>query len=402
MQIKKIFKVGIFFFMICCGIEAQSCLPGSTVFTTQSQIDNFAINYPGCTNIIGSLRINNQVSTTNINNLNGLSQIVSIDGNFEINRVNSLQNLQGLNSLTTIGGYFTIYTGINGPSSLTTLAGLDNLSSVGGGVGIAYNKILQNLNGIGSLSSIGGNLLIRQNTVLNTLEGLNPNLTLGTSLDIELNPNLSTCNLAFVCNHLSNPAKPADINNNAIGCATRQQVEISCSVMPIELITFIATSKEKDANLYWQTSSEINNHYFDIEYSKDGTDFTTLGRKEGTGNSNTLLDYHFVHKDVYAGMHYYRLKQVDYDGQYSYSDIKSVLVKGESDDLSIYPNPTNDFVYLSGIEDGNYIVRDFSGKIVRSGDFISSVLSLEGLSAGIYFVSLTNNDLNGVFKVHKL
>jgi len=198
-------------------------------------------------------------------------------------------------------------------------------------------------------------------------------------------------------------ARNALVNNQGWTITGDSPSSATCdALLPIKLISFIATSKENEVDLHWQTSSEINNNYFDIEYSTDGSDFITIGREDGAGNSNTLLDYNFVHKDMSAGRHYYRLKQVDYDGAYSYSDIKSAVVKGEGNGVSVYPNPTKDFVYLSGINEGEYSIRDITNKIVSFGQISTDGISLIHLNAGVYYISIISSTNHQVYRVLKM
>ena len=148
---------------------SQSCLPEGITFTTQSQIDSFQNNYPGCTEIEGDVRI----SGDNITNLEGLSQITSITGDlliggFTLHQNPQLINLVGLEGLYSIGGGLEIRYN----ESLISLAGLDNLNNVGDGVRITANNSLKTLIGLGQLSSIDGYLNISDNEVLESIGSL--------------------------------------------------------------------------------------------------------------------------------------------------------------------------------------------------------------------------------------
>ena len=91
-------------------------------------------------------------------------------------------------------------------------------------------------------------------------------------------------------------------------------------------------------------------------------------------------------------MHYYRLKQVDYDGQYSYSDIKSVLVKGEGNDVSIYPNPTSSEVTIYTTQTTELQVLDVYGRLLKSQNISegSNILNLDGIPTGMLFFIVGN------------
>ena len=91
--------------------------------------------------------------------------------------------------------------------------------------------------------------------------------------------------------------------------------------MPIELIEFTATLYNKKVNIKWSTASEINNDYFNIERSKNGIDWYIIGTVKGKGNSNQISYYSFYDEKIIEGDTYYRLQQIDFDGENSYSHI---------------------------------------------------------------------------------
>jgi len=120
---------------------------------------------------------------------------------------------------------------------------------------------------------------------------------------------------------------------------------IGTSGLPITLSQFEASRVSQNVvRLDWETLSEINNAGFEIQKSENGVDFEKIGYVDGAGNSKQRLDYQFVDNDALRSA-YYRLKQLDQDGKFSYSPIKFVkgadLVK-----LTIYPNPTTQSVKL--------------------------------------------------------
>ncbi len=157
-------------------ILAQPCLPEGITFSTQTQIDNFQINYPGCTEIEGWVRIGNYTGSTDITNLNGLSVLTSIWEDLRIYGNDTLTSLAGLENLTSIGEDISLGIfhggGHIGNTSLSSLEGLSNLGEVGGNIYIAANDALIDLSGLGNLNSIGGNLEIYENESLNSLAGL--------------------------------------------------------------------------------------------------------------------------------------------------------------------------------------------------------------------------------------
>ena len=126
------------------------------------------------------------------------------------------------------------------------------------------------------------------------------------------------------------------------------------AALPIQLLYFTAKQQTNRVRLDWSTASEINNDYFTVERSEDGEYFNELFKKSGAGMSNTNLYYFGYDNKPLAGTSYYRLKQTDFDGKNTYSNIESIYLQQESqiEGLKIYPNPSVD----------NTIHLDFSGK----------------------------------------
>lgn len=175
--------------LITTNAISQQCLPNGIVFNTQSEIDNFQANYPNCTEILGDVEINDNL-TGNIMNLNGLNVLTSIGGYLEIKFTGALLNLSGFDNLTRIGGDFLAGTN----TSLTSLSGLDNLSYVGGSFDVGLNPMLSGLNGLNNLDSVGDYMVFGSNNSLTSLDGLNNLKKIGGRLDIGLNPNLTILN----------------------------------------------------------------------------------------------------------------------------------------------------------------------------------------------------------------
>lgn len=116
--------------------------------------------------------------------------------------------------------------------------------------------------------------------------------------------------------------------------------------LPIELISFIVKQNVNDVDIKWSTAAEKNNDYFTIERSADGRSFESLERIDGAGNSNTARNYHTTDTHPLAGKSYYRLKQTDYNGAFTYAPIrvinrneKLIADKPPIEIKSIAPNP---------------------------------------------------------------
>jgi hypothetical protein len=116
--------------------------------------------------------------------------------------------------------------------------------------------------------------------------------------------------------------------------------------LPIELVSFDAKPTDNSVLVTWQTASEINNDYFTIEKSTDGENWSFVAEIDGAGNSTSLLSYQFLDRMPSNGLSFYRLKQTDFDGKFSFSDVKTVNFINQQNTLTVYPNPTNDFVTI--------------------------------------------------------
>ena len=98
--------------------------------------------------------------------------------------------------------------------------------------------------------------------------------------------------------------------------------------LPVELLYFNATASGNVVNLNWATASESNNDYFTVERSKDAQQFEAVLQRDGAGNSNAVLNYSDVDPEPFEGLSYYRLKQTDFNGEFSYSEVVPVFFGG--------------------------------------------------------------------------
>lgn len=183
--------------------------------------------------------------------------------------------------------------------------------------------------------------------------------------------------------------------------------------LPISLLEFDAYPVLENVEIVWTTASEINNDFFTIERSKDGTTFENLMQVPGAGNSTTILNYKEWDTQPYDGISYYRLKQTDFDGKYSYSMVKAVNFNKSqgSATISVYPNPVlNNGVYISTgqLKDIKVSLKliDMLGKVVQENDIevnlngdIQFVEFKEKLSSGVYHLHITNNQKTEVVKL---
>lgn len=177
-------------------------------------------------------------------------------------------------------------------------------------------------------------------------------------------------------------------------------IDVSQTPLPIELNSFTASVVEnRYIQLRWETSSEINNDFFTVERSIDGDDWISTEVIKGAGNSSSLLSYSSVDFEPFTGTSYYRLKQTDFDGNSSYSQIVSVhFDKLKGSEIEIFPNPTKELLTLTGsseelekIQIFNLLGQEVTAEITfteRSKQRV--VIDLSKLLKGTYLLKTRN------------
>jgi hypothetical protein len=171
-------------------------------------------------------------------------------------------------------------------------------------------------------------------------------------------------------------------------------------VLPIELLSFTAMPKGEGVICEWKTASETNNEYFDVEKSIDSREFESIGRIKGfgMGTSTNERNYSLTDQQICNGIQYYRLRQVDFDGQYSYSDVIAVDCSNDKDFLKVFPNPAKSAVTVSFYQIEKGIVRleciDIIGKVVKDElrpavtGYNRIDIDISDLSKGIYYLRI--------------
>jgi hypothetical protein len=167
--------------------------------------------------------------------------------------------------------------------------------------------------------------------------------------------------------------------------------------LPVELVYFRAKANGSLVDLTWRTASETNNDFFTVERSTDASEWTILTTIPGKGNSTTRTDYAVVDDNPFSGINYYRLKQTDFDGTFSYSDVVSVAVE-LNDNIQVYPNPAREsFTVKASFELHAAQVRlyDQLGKqaaiTTQTGENQRQlVIDSSTLAPGLYILQVTN------------
>jgi hypothetical protein len=180
----------------------------------------------------------------------------------------------------------------------------------------------------------------------------------------------------------------------------------TCSVLPIELLYFRAEpllqNGKKLVLLKWETQVQINNDYFIIERSREGSAWEELIKVKGEGTFMQPKSYEVKDLNPYDGISYYRLRQVDYDGNYSYSYVLSVHFNSfQVDEFVIFRNEDGSFTLINENKCGEFELLDITGKVLQKYYFDNqkNIFNIN-LSSGIYFIRQSKDGKTQKIVIH--
>ena len=224
------------------------------------------------------------------------------------------------------------------------------------------------------------------------------NVLLGTTASLNTGGSWSTKTLSGVNLSAGNQriyltasnGTPLKLNWLRINCAS------SCGTLPVELTSFeVQKASAHSACLEWETASEKNNKEFSIERSVDGIQFETIGSVAGTNTSSQTNNYVYTDSNVSGAEVYYRLKQIDMNGNYFYSEVREVSF--EQNSILLRGNTIVSYL-LSG-QEIHYTIVSQLGQLVGEGLYeagagtTEKIIPLEKLSEGVYFVKVVSDDI---------
>lgn len=167
------------------------------------------------------------------------------------------------------------------------------------------------------------------------------------------------------------------------------------TALPVELIQFKGNSTPSSNHLMWQTASEENNEGFEIQRSSDGKEWEVIDFVFGHGTTVEAQSYEYIDETPLYGNNYYRLKQIDTDGQFEYSQVIAVVFQPNASKLKLYPNPV-----ITGLLNINYgseetalvQILDGMGRVIQENTITgTSDILVDKLTSGIYYVQVTSN-----------
>jgi len=190
------------------------------------------------------------------------------------------------------------------------------------------------------------------------------------------------------------------------------------SALPVELLSFTSKVIGNSVQLNWTTKKEVNNKGFDIDRTPEGkSDWEKIGYIEGKGNSNQNANYFFTDSKLNTGKYLYRLKQIDFNGNYKFHLLSGSVTIGVPDKFSIsqnYPNPFNPTTKIDYSLPVNSTVKiilyDIVGREIKSlvnkeqqAGYYTIQIDSKDLSSGVYYYRLTaQSDKNDIILTNKM
>ena len=179
--------------------------------------------------------------------------------------------------------------------------------------------------------------------------------------------------------------------------------------LPVEMIKFVGSKVDLAAALNWATATEKNSSHFEVERSFDAKNFKGIGKVKSNGNSASVKNYAFTDEQAFINNEavvYYRLKMIDRDGSFEYSNTISINNNDEEvtlADVKVFPNPFNNDLYIDYKAASNETVelRDMSGRVIftqtlNSADMVHQLNIPSSLDKGIYILTFSSNSAKSV------
>ena len=397
---KKITVLIILAFIIHTQVSSQSCLPYGINIDSQIEIDSFQINFPGCTEIGGSVMISDPEN-------------------------NSITNLNGLSVLTSIGGYLII----SGNNTLNSFSGLENLISIGGGLEINYNNMLTDISALSNVSSIGGDFQINSNNSLTSLQGLNNVISIYGFAKVFSNDvllDLSDLNsLSSVEDLLMISGNPQITNLNGLeSLTTIGERLIVAGNLVLENLNGLDNLTSIGGLLFiWDNDALINIQGL-INVTSIGGEITirknvTLRSLDGIDNISSgsierlsiLLNDSLSTCEVKSICNYLANPTGDITifgnatGCANELEVTEACLVGISENIEtefiIYPNPAKNIITISNklnkTIDIINIYNQLGQEVIHLKD-IPNVINISSLNQGIYIIELSSNE----FKIRKI
>jgi hypothetical protein len=181
----------------------------------------------------------------------------------------------------------------------------------------------------------------------------------------------------------------------------------SCALLPVTFSSFTAKRDQSNVVLQWETSSEQNNDGFAVERNINGAwnQLAFIPSQAAGGNSNSRLVYKYDDMNAVKAVSQYRLKQIDIDGQFKYSQIRSVFGEAQAAKVIVYPTPSSNgkvsvvFEETNGTHDIS--LMDMTGRVIKQWKAVYNNIQIDNLTSGIYHLRIVSRE-TGIQTVEKV
>jgi hypothetical protein len=164
-----------------------------------------------------------------------------------------------------------------------------------------------------------------------------------------------------------------------------------CTILPVSLVSFTALKNNHVNQLKWSTASETNNKGFEIQRSPDAGNWHTIGfMASETTNSTNLVTYHYTDEAPLAGINYYRLKQLDIDGGFSFSPKRAIKAEERNTDITFGANPASEILNIGGDLGKIQRIRiiDNFGRVINENVPVKGNIDVSSLQKGVYILQI--------------
>ena len=276
------------------------------------------------------------------------------------------------------------------------------------GGGSSFSVELGDINGDGKLDmAVTNNGTTTVSVMLNTTTPGASTPTFGTRTDFTVGSSPSLVAIADLNGDGKRDLAIANANSNNVS------VLLSTVVLPVELASFTSSVNGNNVMLNWNTVMEENNSGFEIERNSFGAGWTKIGFIAGKGTTNTPQNYSFTDNELNSGRYSYRLKQIDYNGNYKYYELQNEVIIGVPNKFALmqnYPNPFNPSTIINyQLAINSFVslkIYDISGREVKQlvntiqpAGYYAVDFNAAGLSSGTYFYKLTSDKFSDVKKM---
>lgn len=211
-----------------------------------------------------------------------------------------------------------------------------------------------------------------------------------SSPELAVNQAINAVRVWFLSGAADNAQNPTFTTRNI-------RFDYSESTLPVSLTSFMVAKQNNTIKLIWATASEKDNSHFDILRSFNGQDFTQINQITGAGDSSQPLSYSYTDYQPFSGVNYYKLKQVDFNGASTESEVKAVTIIDDKEEFTIYQgdNSLAASIYSNVPAKGSIKISDIAGSVVLrknvalQAGYTGVNLAGENLKPGLYIANLT-------------